>query len=423
MPRLLLTDRSGVTREIRLAPGSNQLGRSPDTDHPVDDASISRHHCEIDVLPDRVVLKDLNSANGTVLDGRPVSEAVLTGRHSLRLGNVEMIFESDPVPPAEPAAPAAATPPPPIRVVAARPTEAASSEAASEDQCAHHPGVSPEFVCQKCGRRFCVACVKTQFLGGRTFYSCPTCEGSCVSLSARQQVMAKEEGSFLRLAMGSFGYPARQGGMVLLICGAVFFSLLDGARFLARFALLYGLFTMILLMVFSVGYLFTFMRSIVVETSNGSDRLPGWPGFSGFWDDAVVPFFQMLAIWLVCLGPGVVLMFLVPPLIGGVVMLLGLFCLPMCLLTVALADSVMGLNPVIVFSSISKAPGAYLIACVVFLVVLAIRAGIDWLSQQFGIPVLPNLVGNFIGLYGIVVEMRILGLLYYKYRSRFAWFD
>jgi pSer/pThr/pTyr-binding forkhead associated (FHA) protein len=423
MPKLVLTDRSGVTREIRLVSGINRFGRSAEIDHPLDDPSISRLHCEINVMPGRVVIKDLNSANGIAVDGQPVSEADLTGTRTLRLGSVDMVFDDESAPVALETDPAPQTSPPRVRVVAVPSSNPDATEPGVEDQCVHHPGVQATFVCQKCGRQFCTACVKSQYLGGRTFHSCPVCDGSCVSLSARQQAMAKEETSFLRMAVGTFGYPVRQGGMTLLICGAVFFSLLDGATYLAKYALLFGLFAMLILLVFSVGYLFTFMRSIVLETANGSDRLPGWPGFTGFWDDAVVPFFQMLAIWLVCLGPGAILMFWLSPLAGGVVMLLGLFCLPMCLLTVSLADSVMGLNPVIVFSSISKAFGAYLIACAVFLLVLAIRGGLEALAHTLPVPVLPALLGNFLGLYGIVVEMRILGLFYYKYRERLAWFN
>ena len=39
------------------------------------------------------------------------------------------------------------------------------------------------------------------------------------------------------------------------------------------------------------------------------------------------------------------------------------------------------------------------------------------------ISILPAVAGKFVSLYGLTVEMRILGLLYYTNKEKFSWFD
>ncbi|MFG2715885.1 FtsK/SpoIIIE domain-containing protein [Streptomyces goshikiensis] len=58
-----------------LHPGAVRIGRSADADVPLDDPDVSRMHCAVTVMPDgRVAVADLNSTNGTTLDGVAVGE-------------------------------------------------------------------------------------------------------------------------------------------------------------------------------------------------------------------------------------------------------------------------------------------------------------------------------------------------------------
>jgi DNA-binding winged helix-turn-helix (wHTH) protein len=59
-------------RDIALAPGENIVGRSADAAVFVDDSGVSRHHARIIVDARGAMLEDLESKNGTILDGRPV---------------------------------------------------------------------------------------------------------------------------------------------------------------------------------------------------------------------------------------------------------------------------------------------------------------------------------------------------------------
>ncbi|MFD3329339.1 FHA domain-containing protein [Streptomyces sp. NPDC058701] len=59
-----------------LHSGQIRVGRSADADVPLDDPDVSRMHCTVTVTGDgRVSVADLNSTNGTTLDGSPVGAA------------------------------------------------------------------------------------------------------------------------------------------------------------------------------------------------------------------------------------------------------------------------------------------------------------------------------------------------------------
>jgi hypothetical protein len=65
----------------------------------------------------------------------------------------------------------------------------------------------------------------------------------------------------------------------------------------------------------------------------------------------------------------------------------------------------------------------YLTTCGIFLVVIALVHGIQMLLEWTGIPILPTVISTFVSLYGITVEMRLLGLLYYTNKAKLAWFE
>jgi S1-C subfamily serine protease len=65
------------------------LGRQQGSDVVVRDTRASRRHAEITVLEDgRLQLRDLDSANGTIVDGRRVEEAILQGGEEVLIGDV-----------------------------------------------------------------------------------------------------------------------------------------------------------------------------------------------------------------------------------------------------------------------------------------------------------------------------------------------
>jgi len=85
-PRLVLDDVS-----YPLLQPVTRLGRSTDSDIRIDDPAASRHHCEV-ALGQPVMLRDLNSTNGTYVADRKVSEMPLVDGTVIRIGSTEFTY-------------------------------------------------------------------------------------------------------------------------------------------------------------------------------------------------------------------------------------------------------------------------------------------------------------------------------------------
>jgi hypothetical protein len=70
-----------------------RIGRGTDVDIRVDDPGVSRHHAEV-LLGREVVLRDLNSTNGTYVDGVQVGETVLHDGAVIQLGGTRLTFQA-----------------------------------------------------------------------------------------------------------------------------------------------------------------------------------------------------------------------------------------------------------------------------------------------------------------------------------------
>ena len=82
-------------REIALAQGANVLGRTPDCLVRIDAVSVSREHARILVNRQDAVLEDLQSKNGTFVNGARVAAPVaLRDGDQIRIGTVPMTFHS-----------------------------------------------------------------------------------------------------------------------------------------------------------------------------------------------------------------------------------------------------------------------------------------------------------------------------------------
>jgi pSer/pThr/pTyr-binding forkhead associated (FHA) protein len=84
---------TGQTYELKV--DKTTVGRVEDNTFQLPHASVSSHHCEILLRGNDVVVKDLNSTNGTFINNQQVNgEGVLKGGQILRLGQVELRLET-----------------------------------------------------------------------------------------------------------------------------------------------------------------------------------------------------------------------------------------------------------------------------------------------------------------------------------------
>jgi pSer/pThr/pTyr-binding forkhead associated (FHA) protein len=90
---LLSAGMTGRTHELKV--DKTTIGRVEDNTFPITEPSVSSHHCEILLRGSEVVVHDLNSTNGTYINGEKVTESVLKPGQVLRLGQIEMRLETD----------------------------------------------------------------------------------------------------------------------------------------------------------------------------------------------------------------------------------------------------------------------------------------------------------------------------------------
>lgn len=69
------------------------IGRASDNDVIVDDALVSRHHCQLKLQHGAYSLADLGSRNGSYVNGQPVSEIALGPGDQIRIGATRLEFQ------------------------------------------------------------------------------------------------------------------------------------------------------------------------------------------------------------------------------------------------------------------------------------------------------------------------------------------
>jgi pSer/pThr/pTyr-binding forkhead associated (FHA) protein len=104
MAKLVLLSQglTGQTHELKV--DKTTIGRVDDNMFPIVEPSVSSHHCEILLKGAEVVVRDLNSTNGTFINGEKIAESVLKPGQILRLGQIEMRLETGAPPAPAPAA-------------------------------------------------------------------------------------------------------------------------------------------------------------------------------------------------------------------------------------------------------------------------------------------------------------------------------
>jgi hypothetical protein len=95
----------------------------------------------------------------------------------------------------------------------------------------------------------------------------------------------------------------------------------------------------------------------------------------------------------------------------------------MAFLGIAMFDSLVALNPKFVIGSILRVPREYALATVVLGGTIAVRWLLETLlGQLLKIPLAPALMADLIMIYLLLVESRILGMLYYSEKNTLGWF-
>ncbi len=109
MAKLVILNQGMTGRTFDLNVDRTTVGRVEENTFQIADPSVSSRHAEILLQGSEILIRDLNSTNGTFINGDKISEAILKPGQTLRFGQVELkIDDGQPLP----AASAAPIPPP-----------------------------------------------------------------------------------------------------------------------------------------------------------------------------------------------------------------------------------------------------------------------------------------------------------------------
>ena len=90
MAKLVILNQGMTGRSIELTVERTTVGRVEENTFQIADASVSSRHAEILLRGSDIVVRDLNSTNGTFINNEKISETVLKPGQTLRFGQVEL---------------------------------------------------------------------------------------------------------------------------------------------------------------------------------------------------------------------------------------------------------------------------------------------------------------------------------------------
>jgi len=102
MPRLVAQSPEFTGKTFDLTGPEVTVGRLPDNKIQIEHASISGHHAVFKLGSLDYSLKDLESTNGTRVNGEKISQQDLRRNDIVRLGNIELLYDSEHASPGQP---------------------------------------------------------------------------------------------------------------------------------------------------------------------------------------------------------------------------------------------------------------------------------------------------------------------------------
>lgn len=91
----------GMSQEVKgtnlkITETAITIGRKSDNTVPVDNSTVSGHHCEVTLEDGYFVVRDLGSTNGTRVNTREIKEAKLRPKDIVQVGSIEFMFDAAP---------------------------------------------------------------------------------------------------------------------------------------------------------------------------------------------------------------------------------------------------------------------------------------------------------------------------------------
>jgi len=91
--QLTLVSATNPAQKFRIAQVTSLIGRNPGCEISIPDPSISRQHCLLQLMDRGLHVKDLNTVNGTKINGIPLKEGYINVGDKLTVGHLDFMLE------------------------------------------------------------------------------------------------------------------------------------------------------------------------------------------------------------------------------------------------------------------------------------------------------------------------------------------
>jgi pSer/pThr/pTyr-binding forkhead associated (FHA) protein len=95
MPKMIVSIDGVVIKEVQLTKDRTTLGRRPYNDIVIDNLAVSGEHAVIQLSGNDVSLEDLNSTNGTYINGKAVKKQQLANNDTIEIGKYKIKYVNE----------------------------------------------------------------------------------------------------------------------------------------------------------------------------------------------------------------------------------------------------------------------------------------------------------------------------------------
>ena len=95
MPKMIVSIDGVVIKEVQITKDRTTLGRRPYNDIVIDNLAVSGEHAVLQMEGDDVYLEDLNSTNGTYVNGKAAKKQLLQDGDTVEVGKYKIGFVND----------------------------------------------------------------------------------------------------------------------------------------------------------------------------------------------------------------------------------------------------------------------------------------------------------------------------------------
>jgi pSer/pThr/pTyr-binding forkhead associated (FHA) protein len=95
MPKMIVSIDGVVIKEVQLTKDRTTLGRRPYNDIVIDNLAVSGEHAAMLMTGNEVILEDLNSTNGTYVNGKAAKKQALHNGDTIEVGKYKIKFVSE----------------------------------------------------------------------------------------------------------------------------------------------------------------------------------------------------------------------------------------------------------------------------------------------------------------------------------------